>query len=87
MLTIDFIGIFATLVDILNLWPQYAHIRKTNETGSYSVTHLKVSLFTSILWLTYAVVKRDWIFMATGMVGLMFTLYLLYKVKQRKKHA
>ena len=87
MLTIDFIGIFATLVDILNIWPQYAHIHKTNETGSYSMTHLKVSLFTSILWLMYAAVKKDWIFMATGTVGLMFTSYLSYKVRQRKRHA
>lgn len=87
MLFIDYVGILATVVDLANIWPQYRHIRDTNETGSYSLTHLRVSLFTSILWLVYAAVKKEWILMATGLVGFIFVNYLLYKVMKRTKHA
>ena len=83
MLPIDYVGILATIIDLINLWPQFKHIRDTNNTSSYSITHIKVSLFTSILWLIYAYVKNDMVLMSTGVIGLIFTLYIFCKVTNR----
>lgn len=83
MLPIDYVGILTTIIDLINLWPQFKHIRDTNNTSSYSMTHIKVSLFTSILWLIYAYVKNDMVLMSTGVIGLIFTLYIFCKVTNR----
>ncbi len=84
---VDLIGICATAIDMINLWPQFKHIRDTNNTSSYSLTHIKVSLFTSILWMFYAFKKKDKIMMATGMIGFMFTCYVFCKATKRTKQA
>ena len=87
MLFIDYLGILASCIDLINLWPQFKYIRETNNTSSYSSTYIKVSLFTSILWLLYAFMKKDKILMTTGLIGFSFTIYIFCKVMKRTTQA
>lgn len=84
---VDIVGICATTIDLINLWPQFKHIRDTDNTSSYSITYLKVSLFTNILWLIYAIKKNDKIMLSTGLIGFLFTFYIFCKVMKRTTQA
>ncbi|MGE0764977.1 MAG: SemiSWEET family sugar transporter [Hyphomicrobiaceae bacterium] len=80
------VGTLAALCTTACNFPQVIKVHKTQETHDLSVKMLLLLNGGLGLWITYGLLKQDWLIAGSNLIGLSLTSYLLWK-KLRAGHA
>jgi len=79
-LVVQLVGFFAVFVSFFNLVPQAVKIHNGGGTHDLSAPSFLSILLAGILWFVYGLLRTDWPLIATNVVQILLTVYILYKI-------
>ena len=86
METDKIIGIIASVATAVSLLPQLIKLLKEKKSDNISYGMISILFVGLILWITYGVMKEDWIIVISNSVSLLLNiLIVIFSVKYTKK--
>ena len=87
METDKIIGIIASVATAVSLLPQLIKLLKEKKSDNISYGMISILFVGLILWITYGVMKEDWIIVISNSVSLLLNiLIVIFSVKYTKKN-
>ena len=80
MIDSKYIGISATILSFISVFPQLKHIHETKNISSLSMTSEILSLLASLLWLFFNIMQKDPISAVSSAANVIFVLYFIYEI-------
>jgi len=86
METDKIIGIIASVATAVSLLPQLIKLLKEKKSDNISYGMISILFVGLILWITYGVMKEDWIIVISNSVSLLLNiLIVIFSIKYTKK--
>jgi len=84
MIDSKYVGISATIISFISVFPQLKHVHKTKNVSSLSMSSEILSLLASLLWLIFNIMKKDHISAVSSAANVIFVLYFIYEIFTQK---
>lgn len=76
---LNFCSIISSILFVLLYIPQIKRIYTTNNTKSFSLNYLKISLFAYIFYIIYCFISHLYVLFISSIINTLFILYFYYK--------
>ena len=80
MIDSKYIGILATIISFISVFPQLKHVNETKNVSSLSFPSEILSLISSILWVIFYAMNKDPISTLSSAANIIFVLYFIYEI-------
>ena len=84
MINSKYIGISATILSFISVFPQLIHVHKTKNVSSLTLTSEVLALLGSLLWLIFYITQKDSISALSSTANIIFISYFIYEIFMQK---